>query len=65
MEEESRAVELALESHNLVYIWFVLYRKKVSITVRLLCLYFGTTVTLLALDSVVSWYLIMTSSAAR
>ena len=34
MEEESRAVELALESHNLVYFWFVLYRKKVSVTVK-------------------------------
>ena len=33
MDEESRAAELALECHNLVYFWFVLYRKKVSITV--------------------------------
>ena len=36
MEEESRAVELAMERHILVYFWFVLYRKYVSITVRYL-----------------------------
>ena len=50
MEKESRAVELAFESHILVYFWFVLYRKKVSVTVRLLFLYFGTIVTLLTLE---------------
>ena len=52
-----------------VIIWFIFglccTGKKVSITVRLLYLYFGTIVTLLALDSVVSWSLIMMSSAAR
>ena len=40
MEEENRAVGLALERHKLVYFWFVLYRKNVSITVRYLYLYF-------------------------
>ena len=59
MEEESRAVKLALESHVFVYFWFVLYRKNVSITVRQLYLYFGTIVTLLTLNSVVSWSLMM------
>ena len=44
MEEESRAVKLALESHNL----FI---------VGLCC--FGTIVTLFTLDSVVSWSLMM------
>ena len=28
MDKKSRAVELALESHNFVYFWFVLYRKR-------------------------------------
>ena len=60
MEEERRAVELALESHNLVYFWFVLCRKNISVTVRYLyLLYFGTIVTLLTLDSVVSWSLMV------
>ena len=35
-----RAVELALERHNLVYFWFVMYSKNVSITVRYLYLFF-------------------------
>ena len=34
MEEESRTVELALERHNVLYFWFVLCLKYVSITVR-------------------------------
>ena len=59
MEEESGAVELALERHNLVYFWFVLYRKNDSITVRYLHLYFDIIVTLLRLDSVVSRSLMM------
>ena len=33
-EEESRAAELALKKYNLVYFWFMQYRKNVSITVR-------------------------------
>ena len=48
---------MVLESHILFIIWFVLYRKYVSITARQLYSYFGTTMTLLTHDSVVSWSL--------
>ena len=59
MEDESRADELALERHNLVYFWFVLYRKNVSISVRFLYYIFCIIVTLLRRDSAVSWSLMM------
>ena len=40
MEEESRAVKLALDSHILLFFfWFVLYKKNVSIAVRQLHVY--------------------------
>ena len=48
---------MVLESHILFIIWFVLYRKYVSITARQLYSYFGTIMTLLTHDSVVSWSL--------
>ena len=54
MEEESRAVKLAFESHILFIFGLCCTGKNVSITVRQLYLYFGTIVTLLSLDSVVS-----------
>ena len=55
--ERNRAVELALERHDLVYFWFVLYRKNVSVTVRYL--YFWYHCDAVALDSVVSWLMMM------
>ena len=60
MEEESRAVELALGGHNLVNVWFVLYTNYVSITEKDNYIYiFGTIVTMLMLDNVFSWSLMM------
>ena len=54
-----RAVKLALEGHNLVYFWFVLYRRNVSITEDMYIYIFGIIVTFLMLDSVISWSLMM------
>ena len=50
MEEESRAVELASESHNLFIFWFVLYRKRFQLQKDNYIYIFGTIVTLLKLD---------------
>ena len=58
MEEESIAIELALENHYLFF-FVCAVQENVSITVRQFYSYFGSIVTLLTLDSVVIWSLMM------
>ena len=57
-QKKNRGVKLAFAESHILFV----YRKNVSNTVRQLYNYifiFGTIVTLLTLDSVVSWSLVM------
>ena len=59
MEEESTAVKLALESHILFIFVCAVQEKRFNDSKTIISIFFGTTVMLLTLYSVVSWSLMM------
>ena len=59
MEEENRAVKLVLESHNLFIFGLCCIGKMFQLQLDNYIYIFGTIVTLLTLDSVVCWSLMM------